>query len=166
MGNIQVKNIPDDLHERLQRQARKREVSLNEVILSMLESEMERLEIRGEIVSKAGLKITYDPYDLTARILARSNAGSDRVNGSTRINPKEVSFPVENVRDDLHQRLLGQANQFDTDLESFALGALEVALDRVENYERRAARPVKEYSISPSELIARERAQRDAPIDF
>ena len=57
MGDIQVKNIPDDLHERLQRQARKREVSLNDVVLSMLERRLSRIEAKEYLDKKlAGIR--------------------------------------------------------------------------------------------------------------
>lgn len=166
MGNIQVKNIPEELHERLQRQARKREVSLNDMVLSMLESEIGRLEIREKVIDKAGVEITHDPYDLTDRIRAQGETPLDKVDGSAHSIPNTNGVPVENVPADLYERLRWQVARLDIDLDSLILGALETAMDHVEYHERMAAKPVREYSISPSKLIALERAQRDAPIDF
>ena len=166
MADIRLKNVPNQLHERLQRQARKRKTTLDDVVLSMLEREMGRLEFREDVVDKAGLVVTHAPYDLIALVRARSKAPLNRVNGSTRSSPGTASFPVENVPDDLHERLRRQASNLNTEMETLTLDALEIAMDRVEFYERMAAKPVKEFSISPSELLARERAQRDAPIEF
>ena len=52
MGDIQIKDIPDELHERLTRQARKRKVSLNEVILSMIERRLSRIEANEYFAEK------------------------------------------------------------------------------------------------------------------
>jgi hypothetical protein len=44
MANIQVKNIPDKLHNRLRRYAREQDCTLGEIILEALEREAERRE--------------------------------------------------------------------------------------------------------------------------
>ncbi len=44
MANIQVKNIPEKLHNRLRRYAREQDCTLGEIILRALEREVERRE--------------------------------------------------------------------------------------------------------------------------
>lgn len=44
MGNIQVKNIPEKLHNQLRRYARKQECTLGEIVLEAIEREVARRE--------------------------------------------------------------------------------------------------------------------------
>jgi len=44
MANLQVKNIPDTLHQRLRRYARKHKCTLSEVVLRALERELAQRE--------------------------------------------------------------------------------------------------------------------------
>ena len=44
MANVQVKNIPEKLHNRLRRYAREQDCTLGEIILKALEREVERRE--------------------------------------------------------------------------------------------------------------------------
>jgi plasmid stability protein len=44
MANLQVKNIPDTLHQRLRRYAREHKCTLSDVVLSALERELTRRE--------------------------------------------------------------------------------------------------------------------------
>jgi plasmid stability protein len=44
MANIQVKNIPEKLHNRLRRYAREQECTLSDIILEALEREVSRRE--------------------------------------------------------------------------------------------------------------------------
>ena len=44
MANLQVKNLPEALHNRLRRYARKRHQTLSDVALAALEREMNRCE--------------------------------------------------------------------------------------------------------------------------
>lgn len=66
MANIQVKNVPDELHERLRRHARKKNCTMSAAVLAAIEREidkaewLERLETRpvvdlgpGETVAEA-----------------------------------------------------------------------------------------------------------------
>ncbi len=52
MANIQVKNVPDELHERLRRHARKKNCTMSAAVLAAIEREikmaewLERLETR------------------------------------------------------------------------------------------------------------------------
>lgn len=42
MANLQVRNMPDDLHERLRRCAQQRNCSMSAVVLQAIERELER----------------------------------------------------------------------------------------------------------------------------
>ncbi len=44
MANLQVKNIPDTLHQRLRRYAREHKCTLSDVVLAALERELARRE--------------------------------------------------------------------------------------------------------------------------
>ena len=44
MANLQVKNIPDTLHQRLRHYARKHKCTLSDVVLSAIEHELTRRE--------------------------------------------------------------------------------------------------------------------------
>jgi hypothetical protein len=44
MANLQVKNIPDTLHQRLRRYARKHKCTLSDVVLTAIERELARRE--------------------------------------------------------------------------------------------------------------------------
>ena len=44
MANLQVKNIPDELHERLRRHAREHNCTMSAVVLSAVERELSRSE--------------------------------------------------------------------------------------------------------------------------
>jgi hypothetical protein len=40
MGNLQVKNIPDSLHKRLRRYAKRRNTTLSDIVLKAIEKEL------------------------------------------------------------------------------------------------------------------------------
>lgn len=162
MSEIQAINIPDDLHERLQRQARKRETTVDAVIVKALERQASRLEFREELVVEGGLTITNDPYAKVARERAQRVA----VNGSTPSGSNAYRLSAEILPDELRERLQRQASYLNTTLDKLMLDALEVEIKSIESHERITAGPPKEYSISPSKLIRLERDQRDAPIEF
>lgn len=44
MANIQVKNVPEELHRRLRRSARKRRATLREVVLAAIERQLSHEE--------------------------------------------------------------------------------------------------------------------------
>ena len=164
MATLRVENIPDELRERLERQARKRETTLDAVVIDILEREASELEFREDLV-KGGLIVTNDPYAKVARERAR-RAAADGVNGSTRNGLNATTLTVEHFPDDLYKRLQRQASYVNTTMDKLLLDGLEVGMNDLEFYERMAAGPPKEYSFIPSELIRLERDQRDADIDF
>ena len=49
MDNLQIRNIPDDLHERLRRYAFERNCTISEVVLIAVERELARWEWRKRI---------------------------------------------------------------------------------------------------------------------
>ena len=133
------------------------------MILEVLEDQAGRLEFREYLEDGGRLKVTNDPYADVARARAAKMA---RTNGSMSLASNECSFPVETIPEDLRERLQRQANYWKTPLGELALDALEVGIDQIEFYEELTATPVQKFSINPSELVARQRAQHDAPIDF
>ena len=52
MGNLQVKNIPDALHERLRRHARDSNRTMSAVVLVALERELARREWRDRLAGR------------------------------------------------------------------------------------------------------------------
>lgn len=52
MGNLQVKNIPDALHERLRRCARDSNRTMSAVVLAALERELARREWRDRLAGR------------------------------------------------------------------------------------------------------------------
>jgi hypothetical protein len=49
MSNIQVKNVPEPLHRRLRRQAKRRGCTMSEIILRAVEAELARTEWRAHL---------------------------------------------------------------------------------------------------------------------
>lgn len=164
MATLRVENIPDELRERFERQARKRETTLDAVVIEILEREASELEFREDLV-KGGLILTSDHYAKVARERARRIA-AEGVNGSTLNGLNASTLTVENFPDDLYKRLRRQASYVNTTMDKLLLDGLEVGMNDLESYERMIAGPPKEYPFIPSELIRQERDQRDADIDF
>lgn len=49
MANLQVKNVPDALHQRLRRQARKQGRTLGDLVLEAVKRELERQQWRDQL---------------------------------------------------------------------------------------------------------------------
>lgn len=49
MANLNIENLPDDLHNRLKEQADKRGCSIRELTLSAIRRELERLELPARL---------------------------------------------------------------------------------------------------------------------
>ena len=60
MANLQVRNVPDELHERLQRCAQQRNCSMSAVVLQALERELEWSEWQERWESIPPLEIEID----------------------------------------------------------------------------------------------------------
>ena len=52
MANLQVKNIPDTLHDRLRRHARKNGVTISATVIAAIERELERNEWRERLATR------------------------------------------------------------------------------------------------------------------
>ena len=52
MANLQVKNIPDELHERLRRHARERNCTISAAVLTAVERELDRWEWRARLAQR------------------------------------------------------------------------------------------------------------------
>ena len=52
MANLQVKNIPDELHDRLRRHARERNCTISAVVLAAVERELSRSEWRERLAQR------------------------------------------------------------------------------------------------------------------
>lgn len=74
MANLQVKNIPEDLHERLRRAAAASRRTLSEVVLEALERELARHDWQQRLAGrpKSDLGVS------AASLLAEERAGRDR----------------------------------------------------------------------------------------
>ena len=74
MATIRVKNIPDDLRDRLQRQAGRCRASIDDVLLEALEREVLRLEWNEKLASKNPAKVKTNPSDILAQERAQRDA--------------------------------------------------------------------------------------------
>ena len=52
MGNLQVKNVPDDLHERLRLHARENNCTISETVLTAVERELAMWEWRTRLARR------------------------------------------------------------------------------------------------------------------
>jgi hypothetical protein len=64
MANIQVKNIPEKLHNRLRRYAREQECTLGEVILEAIEREVARREWQKRFSGRAVMHLSSSAAEL------------------------------------------------------------------------------------------------------
>lgn len=74
MVELQVKNVPDELHERLVRHARKRNRTMNDVILEALESEIEQIEIHERIAAQPRRHFDISPSEWLAQHRAKRDS--------------------------------------------------------------------------------------------
>ncbi|MCY4474997.1 MAG: hypothetical protein OXC83_06125 [Chloroflexi bacterium] len=74
MGDIQVKNIPDELQERLRKQARRCKTSIDAVLLTALEREALRLEWNEKLDSLEPPTLDFSPSDVLAQERAQRDA--------------------------------------------------------------------------------------------
>ena len=71
MANLQVRNIPDDLHERLRRHARENNRSMSTVVLSAVEHELARWEWRKRLAQRPTTDLGIDAAALLAEERSR-----------------------------------------------------------------------------------------------
>lgn len=64
MGNLQVKNIPDDLHERLRCHARENHCSISAIVLAAVERELARRDWRKRLAQRPKTNLGVDASSL------------------------------------------------------------------------------------------------------
>ena len=64
MANLQVKNIPDELHERLRRHARERNCTISAAVLTAVERELDRWEWRARLDQRPRTELGVAAADL------------------------------------------------------------------------------------------------------
>ena len=64
MANLQVKNIPDELHERLRRHARERNCTISAAVLTAVERELDRWEWRARLAQRPRTELGVTAADL------------------------------------------------------------------------------------------------------
>ena len=73
MANLEVRNIPDDLHERLRRHAREHNRTMSAVVVSALERELARVDWRKRLTQRPPTDFGVD----AAVVLAEERAMRD-----------------------------------------------------------------------------------------
>ena len=64
MANLQVENIPDELHERLRRHARERNCTISAAVLTAVERELDRWEWRARLAQRPRTELGVAAADL------------------------------------------------------------------------------------------------------
>ena len=76
MANLQVKNVPDELHERLRRHARRNNCTMSAAVLAAIERELERDEWRERMANRPIVDL--GPGETVVEALAAARAERDR----------------------------------------------------------------------------------------
>jgi len=74
MANLQVKNVPDELHERLRRHARNRNCSMSAAVLDAIEHELASWEWRERLAGHPTTDLGIDAATLIAEERHRREA--------------------------------------------------------------------------------------------
>lgn len=77
MANLQVKKIPDELHERLRRHARANNCTISSAVLTAIERELARSEWRGRLAARPLTDLGIE----AAELLAEERSSRDTVVG-------------------------------------------------------------------------------------
>ena len=77
MANLQVRNIPDELHERLRRHAREHNCTMSAVVLSAVERELVRWEWRKRLAQRPETDLGVDAAALLADARALRDAETE-----------------------------------------------------------------------------------------
>ncbi len=64
MASIQVKNIPQSLHNKLRRQARQQEITIGEIVLEAIEREVARREWHNRFTSRPTTRLRSSAAEL------------------------------------------------------------------------------------------------------
>lgn len=71
MANLQVKNIPDKLHNHLRQHARKNGVTISATVIAAIERELERNEWRERLATRPRTDLGISAADLLSEERAR-----------------------------------------------------------------------------------------------
>ena len=74
MANLQVKNVPDDLHDRLRRHARENSRTISAVVLTAVERELSRLEWRERLSKRPKTELGVEASELLSQERSLRNA--------------------------------------------------------------------------------------------
>ena len=74
MATLHISNVPDELHERLRRHARKTNGTMRGIVLAAIEKELERSEWRERMANRPVI----DPGISAARMIEEARAERDR----------------------------------------------------------------------------------------
>lgn len=77
MANLQVRNIPEDLHDRLRRHARARRRTMSAVVLGAVERELAREEWRERLAQRPTTDLGVDAASLIAEERAARDAEAE-----------------------------------------------------------------------------------------
>ena len=76
MATLRINNVPDELHERLRRLARKRNCTMSAIVLTAVEREIERFEWRERMANRPIVDL--GPGETAAEALREARAERDR----------------------------------------------------------------------------------------
>ena len=76
MANLQIKNVPDELHERLRRHARRNNCTMSAAVLAAIVRELERDEWRERMADRPIVEL--GPGETVLEALAAARAERDR----------------------------------------------------------------------------------------
>ena len=82
MANLQVRNVPDTLHENLRRHARENNRTMSEVVVTAVERELARLEWLKRLESRPETNLGVEVSSLLAEERRRRDAELDWPNMS------------------------------------------------------------------------------------
>ena len=74
MANLQVRNIPEELHERLREHAKKNRSSMSNIVLDAIERELKRLEFHDKLGQLPKTTMSVDAATLLAEARAERDA--------------------------------------------------------------------------------------------
>ena len=83
MANLHVRNIPDDLYERLRRYAHENDRTMSSVVICALERELERLEWLDRLAGHPPINLGLDAATLIAEERRRRDLELRGPNGSS-----------------------------------------------------------------------------------
>ena len=74
MANLQIRNVPDTLHERLRRYARENNCTMREAVLTAIEKELARWEWQKRLAQRPETDLGVDASALLEEELSRRDS--------------------------------------------------------------------------------------------